>query len=137
MKHLLLALLLFACRFGHAEEYWFTVMGDKANPAVNTIEVNPVPLDGDGLMRTMRVRVSRSTLRKSWDGIPYRSYESTVLFDCLQKKAQYLSLVFYLQPAWQGPSHQTSVFTPDKVRPMLFKDVVPNPTGRIIRAACQ
>ncbi|MBX3655857.1 MAG: hypothetical protein KF686_16865 [Ramlibacter sp.] len=137
MKPLILALLVLACCPGRAEEVWFTVMGDRTNPRVDTIEVNPVPLDGDGLLRTMRVRVSRSTLRKSWDGVAYRSYESTVLFDCRQQKAQYLSLVFYLRPGWQGTSHTTSVFTPDQVRPMLFKDVAPNPTQRIIRAACQ
>jgi len=45
-------------------------------------------------------------------------------------------LSFYNQPLWKGPSHKTSTYTRDNPWPMLFRDVEPNPTPRIIKAAC-
>jgi len=68
--------------------------------------------------------------------VPYRSYYATVLFNCTDGKAHYLSLTFYNQPLWKGPPHQTSTYSRDNPRPMLFLDVEPNPTQRIIKAAC-
>lgn len=116
---------------------WFTVLGDPANPAVDTIEVDPSPVSVTVEAQTMRVRVSRSTLRKSWDGVPYRSYVSDVVFDCANKKARYSALVFYMEPLWQGTSHNTSTYSRDKPRWMEFRDVRPNPNQQIIRAACE
>jgi hypothetical protein len=85
----------------------------------------------------MKIRVSRSKPRTSWDGVPYRSYISTVQFDCANKSARYLSLDFYLRAAVEGKSHKTSTYPEDVVRPMEFRDVTPNPTQRLIRAACR
>ncbi len=116
---------------------WFTVLGDPANPGVDTIEVDPSPLSVTVDAQTMRVRVSRGELRKNWEGLPYRSYESEVVFDCSHKKARYTSMVFYMQPLWQGPSHNTSTYTRDNPRWMEFRDVRPNPNRQIIRAACE
>lgn len=116
---------------------WFTVMGDPADPAVNTIEVDPTPIAANGDMRAMQVRVSRALQRTSWDGVPYRSYVSTVLFDCADKSAKYVTLAFYVQPLWKGEPHKTVTYPNEVVRPMEFRDVTPNPTQRIIRAACE
>jgi hypothetical protein len=123
----------------HAQEQgaWFTVLGDPKDPALNTIEVDPVPVSVQGQVRTMKLRVSRSLPRTSWDGVPYRSYISTVQFDCVHKSARYVSLDFYRQPLWQGEPHQTSTYPEGVVRRMEFLDVVPNPTQRLIRAACR
>ncbi|MGE0332179.1 MAG: surface-adhesin E family protein [Ramlibacter sp.] len=115
---------------------WFTVLGDRADPTLNTIEVDPAPLENSDAGRIMNIRVSRSAQRTSWDGVPYRSYNARVMFNCTEGKAYYLSLTFYNQPLWQGASHRTSTYTPDNPRPMLFLDVEPNPTQRIIKAAC-
>jgi len=120
-----------------AQANWFNVLGDPKDAAVNTIEVDPIPVAVNGDLRTMKIRVSRSVQRTSWDGVPYRSYTSTVLFDCASKKAQYLSLDFYMEPAWKGASHKTSTYTADVKRPMEFRDVTPNPTQRLVRAACR
>lgn len=120
-----------------AQVNWFTVLGDAANAAVDTIEVDPSPLSVTVEAQTMRVRVSRSKLRKSWEGVPYRSYESEVVFDCSNKKARYSTIVFYMQPLWQGSAHNTSAYTRDNPRWMEFRDVSPNPTRQIIRAACE
>lgn len=120
-----------------AQVTWFTVLGDPANPSLDTIEVDPSPLSVTAEAQTMRVRVSRAKLRKSWDGVPYRSYESEVVFDCVNKKARYTALVFYMQPLWQGSSHNTSTYTRNNPRWMEFRDVSPNPKKQIIRAACE
>lgn len=120
-----------------AQSAWFTVLGDPQEPGVNTIEVDPVPVSVQGEVRTMKIRVSRSLARTSWDGVPYRSYTSTVQFDCAHKSARYLSLDFYREPLWKGESHQTSTYPEGTVRRMEFRDVTPNPTQRLIRAACR
>ena len=132
---LLLALAL-APMLAPADTLWLTVMGSASDPAANTIQVDPAPVEVKDEFRIMRVRVSRSSQRSSWDGIPYRSYESTVLFDCTQQNARYLSLRFFMQPGWAGESHKTSTYPPETPRWMEFRDVQPNPTARIIRAAC-
>ncbi len=121
----------------HAQTRWFNVLGDPKDTTVNTIEVDPVPVAVNGDLKTMKIRVSRSEQRKSWDGVPYRSYTSTVVFDCANKKALYQSLDFYMEPAWKGASHKTSTYTGDVKRPMEFRDVTPNPTQRLVRAACR
>ena len=121
----------------HAQAAWFTVLGDPQDPGLNTIEVDPVPVSVQGETRTMKIRVSRSLPRTSWDGVPYRSYTSTVQFDCANKTARYLSLDFYKEPLWKGEPHQTSTYPEGVVRQMAFRDVTPNPTQRLIRAACR
>jgi hypothetical protein len=136
-KNILLWGLLGSASMLHAQAAWFTVLGDPQEPAVNTIEVDPVPVSVQGEVRTMKIRVSRSTQRTSWDGVHYRSYASTVLFDCANKSARYVSLDFYLQPLWKGESHKTSTYPEGVIRRMEFRDVTPNPRQRLIRAACR
>ena len=113
---------------------WFTVMGDPQDASVNTVQVDPVDHDAD--LRTLRVRVSRSTQRTSWDGVPYRSYTAQVAFECEKNKARYLVLTYYPQPRWQGEPDKTVDYTTGPPRMMEFRDVTPNPTQRIIHAAC-
>ena len=137
MKKFVLACCLVLAAPAWAQVSWFTVLGDPANPAVDTIEVDPSPLSVTVEAQTMRVRVSRSKLRKSWDGVPYRSYVSDVVFDCANKKARYSTIVFYMQPLWQGSSHNTSTYSRSNPRWMEFRDVSPNPNQQIIRAACE
>ena len=113
---------------------WFTVLGDPTDPGVNTVQVDPVDRDNDP--RTMRVRVSRSENRTSWDGVPYRSYTSNVFFDCEHGTARYLSITYYSQANWRGEAGKTVDYTTGPVRPMAFTNVSPNPTQRIVHAAC-
>jgi len=137
VKMFFLACCLVLAGAAQGQVAWFTVMGDATNPLVDTIEVDPSPTSVTVEAQTMRVRVSRAKARKSWDGVPYRSYESEVVFDCANKKARYAAIVFYMQPLWQGDSHNTSRFTQGNPRWMEFRDVQPNPTRQIIRAACE
>ena len=120
---------------GVPSQTWFTIHGDPDNPLVNTIQVNPVPVSIEGEQRTMKVRVSRSQPRRNWDGLPYRSYESVVLFNCVTNTARYLSADFYPQPGWKGDVVKAT-YTAEVPRMMAFLDVEPNPTLRIMRAAC-
>jgi hypothetical protein len=119
-----------------SEPSWFTVTGDAQLPQVDTVQVNPVALKVEGDFKTMRLRVSRSQVRQNWDGVGYRSYEARVLFNCRTRRAHYLDASFYQQPQWQGNPHQLGDYLRDP-KPMLFVGMTPNPTDRIIRAACQ
>jgi len=119
-----------------AQTRWFTVTGNLQDPAVNTVQVDPVAVATTADRRIMNVRVSRSADRVNWDGVPYRSYESQVAFDCRAGKAEYLSANYYLAPFWAGTAHHTTDYAASP-RPMVFRDVEPNPTHRIVRAACR
>ena len=128
--------MLLAWPVAQAQTVWFTVVGEPANPAVNTVQVDPTPVDSTDTTRTMRVRVNRSEVRTSWDGVPYRSYESDVLFDCRANTARYLAIRYHLEPVWQGQPHRAVAYTTGTPRWMEFRQIEPNPTQRIVGAAC-
>lgn len=131
---------LMASGIARAQGDWLTLTGDAAepfNPRQNVIQVNPMSISESDGWRTMSIRVSRAENRTSWDDVPYRSFTAVVEFDCEKKTARYMSLDYYLAPGWQGAVHETSVYTRERFRPMAFRQVQPNPTQRIIRAACE
>lgn len=136
LKKIVLVFWLWGASCVQAENVWFNIIGSASDPTVDTVEVDPTAVSLSKTRRVMRVRVSRAADRVSWDGVPYRSYYSHVLFDCLDNTARYLSIKFYRAPGWQGVSHQTSVYT-EPPRLMAFRDVQPNPARRIVRAACE
>ena len=118
---------------------WLTLTGFMDEPFdshQNVVQANAQSIKEAGTARTMQIRVSRSLSRLSWDGVPHRSYVATVEFDCVQKTARYQSVAYYLQPAWRGEVSQTSVYPAGQYRPIALRDIHPNPTARIIRAAC-
>lgn len=129
-------ILLAACLQAQAQDTWFTVIGDRADFSVDTVEVNPAPISSSGDNRLMNVRVSRREVRKSWDGVTYRSYQSVVKFNCAQNTAQFQQIRYFMLPAWKGESHTTMTYSDANPRDMRFRDVEPNPTARIIKAAC-
>lgn len=135
MRRWLVLLGLIACQ-AEAQTPWFTVTGHPADPGVDTVEVDPVAIRSEGELKTMNVRVSRATDRRNWDGLPYRSYESRVIFDCRARKASYIEATFYAEPLWRGTPKPVIDYSANP-RPMLFRDVEPNPTQRLIRAACR
>lgn len=135
MRRWFVLLGLVGCQ-AEAQTDWFTVTGNPRDASVDTVEVDPVAIQTHGALKTMNVRVSRATERLNWEKVPYRSYESQVVFDCRARKAEYLFATFYPVPLWQGPPHKVADYANDR-RPMRFLDVEPNPTNRIIRAACR
>lgn len=121
----------------HAQSDWLTVSaGDAGSADSDIVEVDADSGATKSGIRTMDIRVSRSKVRSSWDGVQYRSYNAAVAIDCAAKTGRYVSLDFYRLPLWKGTSHRTSTYTSAELRPMQFLDVFPNPTERIIRAAC-
>jgi hypothetical protein len=137
IKKFILVLALFVSHGAFAQTQWLTVTGDAIDPTVDTVQVDPATFNRAGALRTVRVRVSRITERKSWDGASYRSYNSEVLIDCGARAGRYLSIEFFAQPLWQGETHGKTQYSKREIRPMLFRDMDPNPTQRLIRAACQ
>jgi len=131
-----LALVGLCCVAVPACADWFTVRGDPFSPGADTVQVDPVAMKSDGGSTTMRLRVNRARLRNNWEGQPYRSYDARVAFDCRAMKADYLYVAYYMQPLWQGEPYLRTDYS-DNRRRMLFKDMEPNPTARIIRAACR
>ena len=122
------------------ESDWFTVVGDVSQPSEaskDAVQVNPSSISEASGLRVMQIRANRTENRVSWDGVHYRSFNATVEFDCEKKAARYLSLDYFMQPAWQGPLHKTSIYNRDQIRPMAFSSMVPNPAARIVRAACE
>jgi hypothetical protein len=69
--------------------------------------------------------------------VSYRSYHSEVLIDCNAQTGRYLSIEFFAQPLWQGEPHGKTQYSKREIRPMLFRDMDPNPTQQLIQAACQ
>jgi hypothetical protein len=115
---------------------WLTITGDPLNDQVNTIQVDPAPMEMRGAVKVLRVRVSRSATRTSSDGVQYRSFESLVRFDCARRTARYRQIRFYMDAAWKGEPYRTLDYTDAEPRWMQFREVEPNPNQRIINAAC-
>jgi hypothetical protein len=139
VRHWLLAIGMVGC-VAHAQPGWFTVVGDPQDKVADTVQVDPdrvsLPATPAEASKTMNLRVNRATPRFNWDGIPYRSYESRVVFDCQARRASYVAARFYAQPLWQGEPHHTADYG-DAPKPVRFLDMKPNPTARIVRAACR
>lgn len=128
--------VLCTCITVGAQNSWLTLVGDPADLQADTVQVDVQSRLANTTQPTLHVRVSRSSLRASWDNVPYRSYTSTVVVDCLEKTARYLDATFYMMPLWQGKPHTTSNFSTLETRPMAFPDVEPNPAASIVKAAC-
>lgn len=117
-----------------ADDPWLTISGDPLRPDQDTVQVNPVAVDRSPESRTLDIRVNRAQPRTNWDGVPYRSYTAQVRIRCDERRGEYLSLRMFAQPLWTGPMQEAHYSEPRP--PMRFRDVQPNPTERIIRAAC-
>lgn len=117
------------------EAYWFTIAGDARDPSVTTILIDPTPVLVKGNTRLMYLRVSRDKPRVSTDGIAFQSFQSIVEFDCDKAAARFTRTQFYDKPLWTGPGKSFD-YPPSMVRPMVFRDIEPNPSQRIIKAAC-
>jgi len=138
-KHLLLPCLL-ACfsQLGTArtdEVSWLTVIGNAADPDVDTIQIDPTPLDAKGQFRWMTLRLNRARPRTSTDGIVFRSFTSVIEFDCGKRTARFTKTQFYNGPLWTSPG-RTMDYPASMVRPMVFREIEPNPRERVIKAAC-
>lgn len=137
MRRWLVLLAWTACQApAEAETRWFTVTGNPGDALVDTVQVDPVAVHVKGGFKTMKLRVSRASPRLNWEQLPYRSYEARVVFDCRARKGSYVYAIYYAVPLWAGDPHNVTDYAGNP-RPMLFRDIEPNPTDRIVRAACR
>lgn len=136
-KKLLLVFAACCCSVGYARADWLTVTGDRSEPQFNIVEVQPESRSVSAGLATLNIRVSRSAQRTSTDGVTFRSFTASVEVKCAEKTARFVTVAFYMAPMWEGKPHQVMAFSAAQNRPMLFRSIEPNPTERIIRAACQ
>jgi hypothetical protein len=114
---------------------WLTIAGDPLRPDADTIQFDPSTVMRSDSNRTMTVRVSRSEQRISGDGIAFRSFVGKVEFDCRHLTARFADSQFFDAPLWRSPGRMV-VYPPSDTRPMAFRGFEPNPSERIIHAAC-
>ena len=117
------------------EVSWLTVIGSAEDPNVDTILIDPTPLDVEGHLRWMTLRLNRAKQRTSTDGIVFRSFTSVIEFDCEKRTARFTKTQFYSGPLWTSPG-RTMDYPASMVRPMVFREIEPNPRERVIKAAC-
>lgn len=128
--------LLAGCVCVSAESAWLTIVGSVEDSKQDVVQVDPASISGSAGTPTLNIRVNRATLRTTWDSIPYRSFTSVVSIDCAEQTGRYTEVTYYMMPLWQGKPHNSSMFAPTEWRPMRFRDIEPNPTARIVKAAC-
>lgn len=137
IQSIFLSFPLWFCVLAQAQSTWFTIVGNPGDAQSDLVEVDPQSRSFTAGNSTLNVRVSRPVLRTSSDGVPFRSYTATVLVDCASKNARFISANFYMMPLWEGRPHASLAFSAAEVRPLMFRNIEPNPAARIIRAACQ
>lgn len=120
---------------GHASAAWFNIVGDPTKPTEDVVEVDVGTLSPYQSTRTLLIRVNRTTHRTSWDGVAYRSYTAQVLFECTKPSAYYQSITFFKDPLWVGDT-TTVQYEKEPRREMQFRAIQPNPSARIVKAAC-
>lgn len=116
---------------------WFTVAGYPGDPAVDVVQIDPVPVRTEGSDVTMRVRVSRGAERQSAQGTVFRSFEADALIDCKRRTAHFVIANFYAKPGFQGQPFHTETYEGLEKRPMAFRQIAGDPAQRIINAACK
>ena len=128
---------LAALTVAHAgQAQWFTLTGEEGDARSDYIQVDLGSVSGKGAVRTISVRVSRSTTRTSREGIVFRSFEAPTEVNCVNKTARFMSSAFYDKPNFEGTPFRTVVFAAGDIRPMAFREISGKPTERTIRAAC-
>lgn len=116
---------------------WFTVAGYPDDPAVDVVQIDPVPVSTKGSEVVMRVRVSRGAQRKSAQGTVFRSFDAAALIDCKRHAAHFVVARFYNEPGFKGEPFHTETYEGREQRPMAFREIAGNPAERIITAACK
>jgi hypothetical protein len=119
----------------HAQPGWFTVVGDPLDKMADTVQVDPDKVAPVETLKEMNLRVNRSTPRFNWDGIP-TAPTSRAWCSIASRAAPATWPRASIQPLWQGESHHVADYS-EAPKPVAFRDMKPNPTARIVRAACR
>ncbi len=131
----LAAMLTLTVPSGAFADDWFSITGDPDDAAANTVQVAPDSVVVFANLRFVKVRTNRAAVRQGYDGIPYRSYVSTAQIDCDTHAARFRKLELFEGPLWTGP-HRSLEYAEADMPKMNFRDMLPNPTERIVQAAC-
>ncbi|WPB54965.1 surface-adhesin E family protein [Xylophilus sp. GOD-11R] len=124
---------LLLCGSAQAVE-WFTVIGDKNDPAVDTaqLDISTVARKNNNLM--LRFRVNLAMPRKLGGTEVYQSYVSHITIECATKSVFHEDQIRFRDALWQGPTHSEQFIQP---KPMAFGGLYPDPKPKILAAACQ
>ncbi|RYX94713.1 MAG: hypothetical protein EOO28_13945 [Comamonadaceae bacterium] len=134
MRIYLLALIVAAPHYALATPSWFTVMGDGADPKVDTVELNLEDVRAPGLNDLLFLRVTLAKQRTNPSGDKFTSYLSRIAIDCGKRSIVHVDQTRYVEKRWRG--NATFENFPE-VRPMAFGGLEPNPKETILRAACR
>ncbi len=132
MRRLALAVALFTTAQARAAD-WFTVLGNSADPGVDTVELDLSDVAKRGDISTMDLRVNLARGRVSATGDSYQSYRSTIAIDCAVDAITHVDQRRFGQRDWSG--HGTFERFAEG-RPMAFSGLDPSPKARILKAAC-
>jgi hypothetical protein len=117
----------------HAVE-WFTVIGDKNDPNVDTAQLDITTIARRGANLMLRFRVNLAQPRRMTHGEVYQSYISHITVECPTQSVFHEDQVRYRDPFWDGPTQEEKFVQP---KPMAFGGLVPDPKVRILAAACE
>lgn len=132
MRRLALAVVLFSTAQARAAD-WFTVLGNSADPAVDSVELDLSDVAKRGEITKMEMRVNLAQRRGSANGDSYQSYQSTIAIDCAAEAITHVDQMRFEQRDLSG--HGTFERFVES-RPMAFRGLDPSPKARILKAAC-
>jgi len=119
----------------HADPLWLTLAGDASRADRDSVQVMADSVSLNGTTGALQLRVSRAAERDAYDSLPYRSYIGWIKVDCTQRVGRFQQLQYYSDALWTGEARVVN-FTEPNLPLLMFKDMQPNPTTRLIRAAC-
>jgi hypothetical protein len=119
----------------HADPLWLTLSGDASRSDLDSVQVMADSVTLSGTTGALQLRVNRAIARDAYDNIPYRSYIGWIKVDCTLREGRFQQLQYYSEALWTGEVRVVN-FTEPNLPQLLFKDMQPNPTTRLIRAAC-
>jgi len=129
---LLLAVCLFSANARAVE--WFTVIGVKNDPNVDTAQLDVSTINRRGASTVLRFRVNLAEARKLPSGEVYQSYVSLISIDCTSMSVFHEEQTRFHESYWGGGATQEKFVQP---KPMAFGGLAPDPKPRILNAACR
>lgn len=113
---------------------WFTVIGMKNDPNVDTAQLDVSTVTRRGANTVLRFRVNLAEARKLPSGEVYQSYVSLISIDCASMSVFHEEQTRYREAYWGGATAQERFVQP---KPMAFGGLDPDPRPRILNAVCR
>ena len=132
IRSCLVALCLISAKAGAVE--WFTVIGVKNDPNVDTAQLDVSTVTRRGSATVLRFRVNLAEARKLPSGELYQSYVSLISIDCASMSVFHEEQTRYRESYWGGSAAHERFVQP---KPMAFGGLNPDPKPRILNAVCR